>query len=63
VPMQDIAPTDWTRVARVCNSYLGEHWGPPPWNEAAVVRALGFPSGRAGRLARSNRNDELDCGD
>ena len=33
VPVQDIAPTDWTRVARVCNSYLGEHWGPPPWNE------------------------------
>jgi hypothetical protein len=33
VPTQDSAPTDWTRVARVCNSYLGEHWGPPPWNE------------------------------
>ena len=31
--IQDSAPTDWTRVARVCNSYLGEGWGPPPWDE------------------------------
>ena len=25
---QDCSPADWQQVARICNSYLGEHWGP-----------------------------------
>jgi hypothetical protein len=32
-PTQDTVPVDWERVARVANSYLGENFGPPPWDE------------------------------
>ena len=31
--IQDCSTTDWQEIAQVCNSYLGEHWGPPPWSK------------------------------
>ena len=63
VPMQDIAPTDWTRVARVCNSYLGEGWGPPPWDERRwFVLFDSLQSALAGS-PEAIETDELDCDD
>ena len=61
--IQDSAPTDWTRVARVCNSFLGEGWGPPPWNEQQwFVLFDSLQSALAGS-PEAIEMDELDCGD
>ena len=58
-----IAPTDWTRVARVCNSYLGEGWGPPPWDERRwFVLFDSLQSALAGS-PEAIETDELDCDD
>ena len=63
VLVQDIAPTDWTRVARVCNSYLGEGWGPPPWDERRwFVLFDSLQSALAG-WPEAIETDELDCDD
>ena len=61
--IQDSAPTDWTRVARVCNSYLGEGWGPPPWGERRwFVLFDSLQSALAGS-PEAIETDEMDCED
>ena len=61
--IQDSAPTDWTRVARVCNSYLGEHWGPPPWNEQQWFVIFDSLQSALAGSPEAIETDELDCGD
>ena len=61
--IQDSAPTDWTRVARVCNSFLGEGWGPPPWDERRwFVLWDSLQSALAG-WPEAIEDDESGCGD
>ena len=63
VPMQDIAPTDWTRVARVCNSYLGEGWGPPPWDERKWLVLWDSLQDALAGWPEAIEGDEAGCGD
>ena len=63
VPVQDRTPTDWRRVARVCNSYLGEHWGPPPWNEQQWFVLFDSLQAALAGSPEAIETDETDCED
>ena len=63
VPMQDIAPADWTRVARVCNSFLGEGWGPPPWDERKWLVLWDSLQDALAGWPEAIETDETDCED
>jgi DNA-binding transcriptional regulator LsrR (DeoR family) len=63
VLVQDIAPTDWTRVARVCNSYLGEHWGPPPWSKQQWFVLWDSLQDALAGWPEAIEGDEAGCGD
>ena len=61
--IQDSAPTDWTRVARVCNSFLGEGWGPPPWDERRWFVLWDSLQDALAGWPEAIEDDESGCGD
>ena len=63
VPVQDIAPVDWERVAQTCNSYLGENWGPPPWDERRWFVLWDSLQDALAGWPEAIEGDEDSCGD
>ena len=63
VPVQDRTPTDWRRVARVCNSFLGEGWGPPPWDERRWFVLWDSLQDALAGWPEAIEGDEDGCGD
>ena len=61
--IQDSATTDWTRVARVCNSFLGEGWGPPPWDERKWLVLWDSLQDALAGWPEAIEGDEAGCGD
>ena len=60
---QDCSPADWQQVARICNSYLGEHWGPPPWSKQQWITLwISLQDALAG-WPEAIEDDESGCGD
>ena len=63
MPTQDTVPVDWERIARVANSYLGENWGPPPWNQQQWITLwISLQDALAG-WPEAIEGDEDGCGD
>ena len=60
---QHCAPADWQQIARVCNSYLGEHWGPPPWSKQQWITLwISLQDALAG-WPEAIEGDKAGCGD
>ena len=60
---QDCAPADWQQIARVCNSYLGEHWGPPPWSKQQWFVLWDSLQDALAGCPEAIEGDEAGCGD
>ena len=60
---QDCASTDWQQIARICNSYLGERWGPPPWSKQQWFVLWDSLQDALAGSPEAIETDELDCGD
>ena len=63
VPTQDTVPVDWERVAQTCNSYLGENWGPPPWDERRWFVLWDSLQDALAGWPEAIETDETDCED
>ena len=63
VPTQDTVPVYWERVAQTCNSYLGENWGPPPWDERRWFVLWDSLQDALAGWPEAIEGDEAGCGD
>ena len=63
VPTQDTVPVDWERVAQTCNSYLGENWGPPPWDDRRWFVLWDSLQAALAGSPEAIETDEKDCED
>ena len=61
MPTQDTVPVDWERIARVANSYLGENWGPPPWNQQQWITLWISLQDALSGSPEAVETDEIDC--
>ena len=60
---QECATADWQEIAQVCNSYLGEHWGPPPWSKQQWFVLWDSLQDALAGWPEAIEDDESGCGD
>ena len=60
---QDCASTDWQQIAKICNSYLGEDWGPPPWSKQQWFVLWDSLQDALAGWPEAIEDDESGCGD